>query len=45
MSMAEDTLDGMFCEGCGEFIGEPIGYPRRCPDCADDEEGDQEDSR
>ena len=33
MSVAEDILDGMFCEGCGEFIGEPVGYPRKCEEC------------
>ena len=33
MSMAEDVLDGMFCEECGEFLGEPVGYPRKCEEC------------
>lgn len=33
MSVAEDILDGMFCEECGEFIGEPVGYPRKCEEC------------
>jgi len=32
-------LDGILCEGCGEFLGEAVGYPRRCPGCSDDGEG------
>jgi hypothetical protein len=27
---AEMMLDGTCCEACGEFIGNPIGYPRYC---------------
>jgi hypothetical protein len=27
---AEMMLDGTCCEGCGEFMGNPIGYPRYC---------------
>jgi hypothetical protein len=36
---AEDVLDGVVCEGCGEFFDdvingkEPPGYPRRCDAC------------
>lgn len=36
---AEDVLDGIVCEGCGEFFDdilnglEPPGYPRRCEAC------------
>lgn len=33
MSMAEDILEGIFCEVCGQYIGEPVGYPRKCRDC------------
>lgn len=33
VSMAEDILEGIFCEECGEFIGEPVGYPRKCSGC------------
>lgn len=32
-SMAEDIISGIFCQECGQFIGEPIGYPRTCRDC------------
>ena len=31
--IAEMKLEGILCEGCGEFIGEEVGYPRRCKDC------------
>ena len=38
MSMAEDTLMGGFCTGCGELIdGDAPGYPRQCEGCEDDE--------
>jgi hypothetical protein len=26
-------LDGTLCEGCGVFMGDPHGFPRRCQDC------------
>lgn len=33
--IAEMHLDGTLCEACGDFIGEPCGYPRYCsPKCA-----------
>ena len=38
-TMAEDILNGVFCEICGEFIGDECGYPRRCDDCKEDEDG------
>ena len=32
-----DTVEaieqGIVCEGCGEYIGEPVGHPRECRDC------------
>lgn len=28
--IADMMLDGMLCEGCGDFIGEAIGHLRRC---------------
>jgi hypothetical protein len=31
--VAEMMLDGTLCEGCGEFLGAPVGYPRKCRDC------------
>ena len=31
--IAEMHLDGTLCERCGEFLGEPVGYPRLCKDC------------
>jgi hypothetical protein len=36
--MADDILDGVFCEICGEYIGEECGYPRRCEGCQEDDE-------
>lgn len=30
---AEMSLDGEFCEGCGEYIGDGNGYPQRCAGC------------
>lgn len=35
---AEMLLDGTLCEGCGEYMGDSCGYPRRCAGC--DEEPD-----
>lgn len=35
--ISEMHLDGTLCERCGEYLGEPVGYPRLCEDC----EGDQ----
>ena len=26
-------LDGVFCEGCGEYMGDNFGYPQRCAEC------------
>jgi hypothetical protein len=41
-SMADDIIDGVFCDICGEYIGEPVGYPRTCSGCQveNDEERD-----
>ena len=35
--IAEMMLDGTLCEGCGIYMGDSYGYPRRCDDCAIDE--------
>jgi hypothetical protein len=32
-SMAEDILDGIFCEECGQYIGDSVGHPIKCLDC------------
>jgi hypothetical protein len=32
-SMVDDILDGIFCEECGQYIGDSCGYPRKCTDC------------
>ncbi len=31
--IAEQMLDGSLCEGCGVYLGEAVGYPRRCHSC------------
>lgn len=31
--IAEMHMDGTLCEMCGEFIGDPVGYPRVCVCC------------
>ena len=35
--MAEDILEGVFCQVCGCYIGEEVGYPRSCDDCDETE--------
>jgi len=41
-SVAELILEGTLCEYCGEFIGEPVGYPRKCEGCLWEEEGEED---
>lgn len=31
--IAEMTLDGILCQKCGDFLGEPVGFPRTCTLC------------
>lgn len=31
--IAELMLEGVLCENCGSFVGDPVGYPRKCEDC------------
>ena len=31
--IADMMLDGTLCEGCGEYMGGDVGYPRRCSGC------------
>ena len=33
MKIADMVIDGILCESCGEYIGEPVGYPRECSYC------------
>lgn len=36
---AEDVLEGLLCQCCGELIdGEEPGYPRYCEDCQEETE-------
>jgi hypothetical protein len=34
--IAEMMLDGTLCEGCGEYMGDEVGFPRLCGGCAKD---------
>ncbi len=34
--IADMTLDGVLCEGCGVYMGDECGYPRRCRSCQRD---------
>ena len=36
--IAEMIIDGTLCQQCGEFIGEPVGYPRTCTGCSNDKD-------
>lgn len=31
--IAEMMLEGILCEGCGEYLEDAVGYPRRCTCC------------
>jgi len=33
--IADMHLDGTLCEQCGEYLGDPVGYPRLCKGCED----------
>lgn len=35
--IADMMLDGSLCEGCGVYMGEGIGLPRRCVSCERDD--------
>lgn len=34
---ADSILEGSFCEGCGEYMGEGDGYPQKCDACMEEE--------
>ena len=34
--IADLVLDGVICQQCGCFIGDPAGYPRDCEDCEEE---------
>jgi len=36
--MADYMLNGDDCEWCGVYLGEGPGYPRKCSDCAQEED-------
>lgn len=31
--VADDILDGMYCQHCGDYLGAPTGYPKSCNSC------------
>jgi hypothetical protein len=31
--ISEDIFDGIICSSCQRFIGNPVGYPRKCKSC------------
>lgn len=31
--IADDILDGMYCQYCGDYLGAPSGYPKSCSSC------------
>lgn len=35
--IAEMMLEGVLCEGCGEYMGDGDGFPTRCAACRRDE--------
>lgn len=35
--IADATINGDFCEGCGEWLGEGDGFPRLCAGCGGDD--------
>ena len=42
--IAEMMLDGTMCQQCGEYIGEPVGYPIYCENCESENQDDGEDN-
>ena len=32
--LSEMVLEGILCELCGVYIGEPVGFPRKCDHCS-----------
>lgn len=34
---ADMMINGALCEWCGVFVGDEVGYPRKCPKCAAEE--------
>jgi hypothetical protein len=31
--IADETIDGVWCQECGQYIGVEVGYPRTCSEC------------
>lgn len=43
--IADAILDGEFCQGCGDFLGESVGYARSCTACGGDGDSQKESLR
>lgn len=41
--IAEMMLEGILCEGCGEYMGAACGHPRKCGGCSGNAYRDPED--
>lgn len=33
--IAEMIIEGIICERCGNYLGEPVGFPRTCEECTE----------
>ena len=38
--ISDMMLEGILCEGCGEFLGAAVGYPCYCRECRNDRKED-----
>ena len=36
--IADMILEGVLCEGCGDFMGEGEGFPQYCAGCLNEDE-------
>ena len=36
--IADDMIDGLCCEQCGEYFDDSVGYPRLCTSCEKENE-------
>lgn len=43
--IADDILDGFYCQTCGTVIGEYVGYPRNCDYCENAEKDEEAESK
>lgn len=43
--IAEAMQDGILCETCGDYLGDAVGYPRKCKHCRKWEKAANEDGK